>query len=141
MSLSLTKKAILAGYAHSISLKGFETNRLFLVTAAGIISGIPVFDEKTDNLNVTVAQTLNSAALEAVSKADSPDEERSAGSGEFILLRDARFEATTPVVNFPILTVITIFIFSLPFCIHCQPYTPIIISNTNIVNPFSSGFC
>lgn len=46
MSLSLTKKAILAGYAHSISLKGFETNRLFLVTAAGIISGIPVFDEK-----------------------------------------------------------------------------------------------
>ena len=93
MSLSLTKKAILAGYAHSISLKGFETNRLFLVTAAGIISGIPVFDEKTDNLNVTVAQTLNSAALEAVSKA------------EFILLRDARFEATTPVVNFPILTV------------------------------------
>lgn len=105
MSLSLTKKAILAGYAHSISLKGFETNRLFLVTAAGIISGIPVFDEKTDNLNVTVAQTLNSAALEAVSKADSPDEERSAGSGEFILLRDARFEATTPVVNFPVLTV------------------------------------
>ena len=105
MSLSLTKKAILAGYAHSISLKGFETNRLFLVTAAGIISGIPVFDEKTDNLNVTVAQTLNSAALEAVSKADSPDEERSTGSGEFSLLRDARFEATTPVVNFPILTV------------------------------------
>lgn len=105
MSLSLTKKAIFTGYAHSISLKGFETNRLFLVTAAGIISGIPVFDEKTDNLNVTVAQTLNSAALEAVSKADSPDEERSAGSGEFILLRDARFEATTPVVNFPILTV------------------------------------
>lgn len=46
MSLSLTKKAILTGYAHSISLKGFETNRLFLVTAAGIISGIPVFDEK-----------------------------------------------------------------------------------------------
>lgn len=105
MSLSLTKVAILAGYAHSISLKEFETNRLFLVTAAGIISGIPVFDEETDNLNVTVAQTLNSAALEAVSKADSPDEERSAGSGEFILLRDARFEATTPVVNFPILTV------------------------------------
>lgn len=105
MSLSLTKKAILTRYAHSISLKGFETNRLFRVTAAGIISGIPVFDEKTDNLNVTVAQTLNSAALEAVSKADSPDEERSAGSGEFILLRDARFEATTPVVNFPILTV------------------------------------
>ncbi|WP_418328213.1 hypothetical protein [Ruminococcus sp.] len=105
MSLSLTKKAILAGYAHSISLKGFETNRLFLVTAAGIISGIPVFDEKTDNLNITVAQALNSAALEAVSKADSPDEERSTGSGEFILLRDARFEATTPVVNFPILTV------------------------------------
>lgn len=32
MSLSLTKKAILAGYAHSISLKGFEANRLFLVT-------------------------------------------------------------------------------------------------------------
>lgn len=105
MSLSLTKMAILAGYAHSISLKGFETNRLFLVTAAGIISGIPVFDEETDNLNVTVAQTLNSAALEAVSKADSPDEERSTGSGEFILLKDARFEATTPVVNFPILTV------------------------------------
>lgn len=105
MSLSLTKKAILAGYAHSIFLKGFETNRLFLVTAAGIISGIPVFDEKTDNLNITVAQALNSAALEAVSKADSPDEERSTGSGEFILLRDARFEATTPVVNFPILTV------------------------------------
>lgn len=105
MSLSLTKVAILAGYAHSISLKEFETNRLFLVTAAGIISGIPVFDEETDNLNVTVAQTLNSAALEAVSKADSPDEERSAGSGEFILLRDARFEATTPVVSFPILTV------------------------------------
>lgn len=105
MSLSLTKVAILAGYAHSISLKGFETNRLFLVTAAGIISGIPVFDEETDNLNVTVAQTLNSAALKAVSKADSPDEERSAGSGEFILLRDAQFEATTPVVNFPILTV------------------------------------
>ena len=105
MSLSLTKIAILTGYAHSISLKEFETNRLFLVTAAGIISGIPVFDEKTDNLNVTVAQTLNSAALEAVSKADSPDEERSTGSGEFILLRDARFEATTPVVNFPVLTV------------------------------------
>ena len=105
MSLSLTKMAILAGYAHSLSLKEFETNRLFLVTAAGIISGIPVFDEETDNLNVTVAQALNSAALEAVSKADSPDEERSAGSGEFILLRDARFEATTPVVSFPILTV------------------------------------
>ena len=29
MSLSLTKMAILTGYAHSISLKGFETNRLF----------------------------------------------------------------------------------------------------------------
>lgn len=56
-------------------------------------------------MNVTVAQALNSAALEAVSKADSPDEERSAGNGEFILLSDARFEATTPVVNFPILTV------------------------------------
>lgn len=105
MSLSLTKIAILAGYAHSISLKEFETNRLFLVTAAGIISGIPVFDEETDNLNVTVAQTLNSAALGAVSKSDSPDEERSTGNDEFILLRDARFEATTPVVNFPILTV------------------------------------
>jgi hypothetical protein len=68
-------------------------------------AAFPCLMKKTDNLNVTVAQTLNSAALEAVSKADSPDEERSAGSGEFILLRDARFEATTPVVNFPILTV------------------------------------
>ena len=105
MSLSLTKIAILTGYAHSISLKGFETNRLFLVTAAGIISGIPVFDEETDNLNVTVAQALTSAALGTVSKSDSSDEERSTGNGEFILLRDARFEATTPVVNFPILTV------------------------------------
>ena len=107
MSLSLTKMAILTGYAHSISLKGFETNRLFLVTAAGIISGIPVFDEETDNLNVTVAQALNSTALEAVSKADSSDDESSpvGRSGEFILLKDARFEATTPVVNFPILTV------------------------------------
>lgn len=105
MSLSLTKMAILAGYAHSLSLKEFETNRLFLVTAAGIISGIPVFDGETGNLNVTVAQALNSAALEAVSKSDSPDEERSTENGEFILLRDARFEATTPVVNFPVLTV------------------------------------
>lgn len=70
MSLSLTKKAILAGYAHSISL------------------------------------TANTRA--AISFA---------------------------------LPVITIFIFSLPFCIHCQPYTPIIISNANIVNPFSADFC
>lgn len=107
MSLSLTKMAILAGYAHSISHKEFENNRLLLVTAAGIISGIPVIDKETDNLNIGVAQALNSAALEAVSKAGSSDGECSPvdGSGEFILLKDARFEATTPVVNFPILTV------------------------------------
>lgn len=99
MSLSLTKMAILTGYAHSISLKGFETNRLFLVTAAGIISGIPVFDEETDNLNVTVAQALNSTALEAVSKADSSDGEHSpvGGSGEFILLRMLALKPQPPL--------------------------------------------
>lgn len=107
MSLSLTKMAILTGYAHSISLEGFGANRLFLVTAAGIISGVPVFDEETDNPNIAVAQTLNSITLKAASEADSSDEESSPadGSGEFILLKDARFEATTPVVNFPVLTV------------------------------------
>lgn len=107
MSLSLTKMAILAGYTHSISHKEFANNRLLLVTAAGIISGIPVFDEETDNLNIGIAQALSSAALEAVSKAASSDEECSPvdGSGEFILLKDARFEAITPVMSFPVLTV------------------------------------
>lgn len=44
MSLSLTKMAVLTGYANTISLKEFAKNRLFLVTPAGMISGIPVFD-------------------------------------------------------------------------------------------------
>ena len=42
MSLSLTKMAVLTGYANTISLKEFAKNRLFLVTPAGMISGIPV---------------------------------------------------------------------------------------------------
>lgn len=60
MSLSLTKMAVLTGYANTISLKEFAKNRLFLVTPAGMISGIPVFDEENSNPNIAVAQTVNS---------------------------------------------------------------------------------
>ena len=49
MSLSLTKMAVLTGYANTISLKEFAKNRLFLVTPAGMISGIPVFDEENSS--------------------------------------------------------------------------------------------
>ena len=96
MSLSLTKMAVLTGYANTISLKEFAKNRLFLVTPAGMISGIPVFDEEN-----------NSSALKAVSKAASAEEEspQTGESCEFILLKDARLETTSPVVNFPVLTV------------------------------------
>lgn len=38
MSLSLTKMAVLTGYANTISLKEFAKNRLFLVTPAGPIA-------------------------------------------------------------------------------------------------------
>ena len=105
MSLSLTKMAVLTGYANTISLKEFAKNRLFLVTPAGMISGIPVFDE--ENPNIAVAQTVNSSALKAVSKAASAEEEspQTGESCEFILLKDARLETTSPVVNFPVLTV------------------------------------
>ena len=75
MSLSLTKMAVLTGYANTISLKEFAKNRLFLVTPAGMISGIPVFDEENSNPNIAVAQTVNSSALKAVSKAASAEEE------------------------------------------------------------------
>ena len=103
MSLSLTKMAVLTGYANTISLKEFAKNRLFLVTPAGMISGIPVFDDP----NIAVAQTVNSSALKAVSKAASAEEEspQTGESCEFILLKDARLETTSPVVNFPVLTV------------------------------------
>ena len=105
MSLSLTKMAVLTGYANTISLKEFAKNRLFLVT--GMISGIPVFDEENSNPNIAVAQTVNSSALKAVSKAASAEEEspQTGESCEFILLKDARLETTSPVVNFPVLTV------------------------------------
>ena len=105
MSLSLTKMAVLTGYANTISLKEFAKNRLFLVTPAGMISGIPVFDEENSNPNI--AQTVNSSALRAVSKAASAEEEspQTGESCEFILLKDARLETTSPVVNFPVLTV------------------------------------
>ena len=107
MSLSLTKMAVLTGYANTISLKEFAKNRLFLVTPAGMISGIPVFDEENSNPNIAVAQTVNSSALKAVSKAASAEEEspQTGESCEFILLKDARLETTSPVVNFPVLTV------------------------------------
>ena len=103
MSLSLTKMAVLTGYANTISLKEFAKNRLFLV----MISGIPVFDEENSNPNIAVAQTVNSSALKAVSKAASAEEEspQTGESCEFILLKDARLETTSPVVNFPVLTV------------------------------------
>ena len=106
MSLSLTKMAVLTGYANTISLKEFAKNRLFLVTPAGMISGIPVFDEENSNPNIAVAQTVNSSALKAVSKAASAEEEspQTGESCEFILLKDARLETTSPVVNFPVLT-------------------------------------
>ena len=107
MSLSLTIMAVLTGYANTISLKEFAKNRLFLVTPAGMISGIPVFDEENSNPNIAVAQTVNSSALKAVSKAASAEEEspQTGESCEFILLKDARLETTSPVVNFPVLTV------------------------------------
>ena len=99
MSLSLTKMAVLTGYANTISLKEFAKNRLFLVTPAGMISGIPVFDEENSNPNIAVAQTVNSSALKAVSKAASAEEEspQTGESCEFILLKDARLETTSPV--------------------------------------------
>lgn len=46
MSLSLTKMAVLTGYANTISLKEFAKNRLFLATPAGMISGIPYLMRK-----------------------------------------------------------------------------------------------
>lgn len=57
--------------------------------------------------NIAVAQTVNSSALKAVSKAASAEEEspQTGESCEFILLKDARLETTSPVVNFPVLTV------------------------------------
>lgn len=98
MESSLTKKAILAGYAHSLSIETFAKNRLILVTAAGIISGIPVLDEEKSDLNVISLQTFNSAAVEALSEYGSSKE-------DFILLKDAHFEATSARIDLPALTV------------------------------------
>lgn len=105
MSLSLTKAAILTGYATALSCKDFETSRLFLVTPTGVISGIPASDEKKDDSNVSVSQTIISSALAVAFKDTSAEEKSLHTDREFILLKDARLETTSPKVNFPVLTV------------------------------------
>lgn len=98
MEFSLTKEAILAGYAHALSMDTFKDNRLILVTAAGIISGVPVLDEEKNDLNIVTLQSINSSVVEALS-------EQGSSAADFILLKNARFEAATPSVSFPVLTV------------------------------------
>ena len=98
MEFSLTKKAILAAYARALTVDTFKDNRLLLVTAAGIISGIPVLDEEKSNVNIVTLQSLNSSVVETFS-------EQGSSEVDFILLKDARFEAAARSVSFPVLTV------------------------------------
>ena len=105
MSATFTKKLLMNAYARGVTMDGLQGNRLYLVTANGIIIGQPVFEKEENDVNVRVIQGLIEGATKAVAEAE-PERLPKDVFPEYLVLKDVRIEKNGVVsARFPVLTV------------------------------------
>lgn len=122
MSVTFTKKLLMNAYARGVTMDGLQGNRLYLVTANGIIIGQPVFEKEENDVNVRVIQGLIEGATKAVAEAE-PERLPKDVFPEYLVLKDVRIEKNGVVsARFPVLTVF------------CDQIIGMTIGNTNSSN-------
>lgn len=105
MSGTFTKKLLLTAYAHGVAMDNFKGNKIFLVTPAGIISGIPVLEKDENDMNVAMLQAFNDSAVKI--KAEISAEATPADAlSEYFVLKDVQIQKDgSATVSVPALTV------------------------------------
>ncbi|NOW84296.1 hypothetical protein B0H39_002177 [Clostridium beijerinckii] len=100
------KKEIISSYSVLPFMEGLETNVVTVITAAGIITGIPIPSEgETDN-TIKLIETINSSITDRYRKdLGISDEERLSSNDGFFTLKDVKLIVGTTTNSLQILNI------------------------------------
>lgn len=108
MEIPSLKKETVYGYSAIPSIQALETNKLTLVTAAGIIIGTPVKDDVDSDADadVEMLKTVNSTIIDNYRHDNNIEENKpTSGNDGFIELKDVTLISGSTRSNFKFLNV------------------------------------